>query len=95
MLSDRDRLLSTFDYAHNEMQLQRDFIAQIPQVLLCRKTRLEQRHLFLVEMKKAQYDPSKPLYVSPKALVSGTDVDFCRDIAQTSVEIYNAFLKTF
>lgn len=51
--------------------------------------------MFLVEMKKAQYDPSKPMYVSPLALVSGTDVDFCRDIANTSIEIYNTFLKTF
>jgi len=95
MLSDRDRLLSTFDYAHNEMQLQHDFIVRMPHILLCRKTRLQQRHLFLVEMKKAQYNPSKPMYVSPLALVSGTDVEFCRDIAKTSVDIYNAFLKTF
>ncbi|XP_011684926.1 PREDICTED: transcription termination factor 3, mitochondrial [Wasmannia auropunctata] len=91
----RDRLLGTFDYAHNEMQLQRDFIARMPHVLLCRKTRLEQRHLFLTKIKKAQYDPSKPMYVSPRALVSGTDAEFCRDIAKTSTDIYNAFLKTF
>nr|XP_012223666.1 PREDICTED: transcription termination factor 3, mitochondrial [Linepithema humile] len=90
----RERLLNTFEYAHDKMQLQRDFIVQMPQILLCRKTRLQQRHLFLVEMKRAQYDPSKPMYVSPRALISGTDVDFCRDIAKTTVEVYNAFLKT-
>ncbi|XP_012538097.1 transcription termination factor 3, mitochondrial [Monomorium pharaonis] len=94
-IKNRERLVSTFDYAHNEMQLQRDFIVRMPHILLCRKTRLEQRHLFLVELKKAQYDPSKPMYVSPRALVSGTDVDFCRDIANTSIDIYNEFLKTF
>ncbi|KYM96360.1 mTERF domain-containing protein 1, mitochondrial [Cyphomyrmex costatus] len=94
-IKNRSRLLSTFDYTHNKMQLQHDFITQMPHILLCRKTRLQQRHLFLVEMKKAQYDPSKPMYVSPLALVSGTDVDFCRDIAKTSIDIYNAFLKTF
>lgn len=49
----------------------------------------------MVEMKKAQYDPSKPMYVSPRALISGTDLEFCRDIAKTSVELYNEFLKTF
>lgn len=94
MFPDRGRLLNTFEYAHDEMQLQHDFIVQIPQILFCRKTRLQQRHLFLVEMKRAQYDPSKPMYVSPLALVSGTDLDFCRDVAKTTVEIYNAFLKT-
>ncbi|KAG5346073.1 MTEF3 factor, partial [Acromyrmex charruanus] len=57
----RDRLLSTFDYVHSEMQLQHDFITRMPHILLCRKTRLQQRHLFLVEMKRAQYDPSKPI----------------------------------
>ncbi|XP_011162406.1 transcription termination factor 3, mitochondrial [Solenopsis invicta] len=94
-IKNRERLVSTFDYAHKEMQLQREFITRVPQVLLCRKSRLEQRHLFLVEMKRAQYDPSKPMYVSPRALVSGTDVHFCTDIAKTSIDAYNAFLKTF
>jgi len=94
-IKNRDRLLSTFEYAHDKMQLQHEFLVKVPHVLLCRKTRLEQRHLFMVEMKKAQYDPSKPMYVSPRALVSGTDVDFCKDIAGTSTEVYNAFLKTF
>lgn len=94
-IKNRDKLLSTFNYVHSEMQLQRDFIVQVPHVLFCRKVRLEQRHLFLVEVKRAQYDPSKPMYVSPRTLVSGTDADFCRDIANTSIEVYNAFLKTF
>ncbi|KAL0119748.1 hypothetical protein PUN28_007885 [Cardiocondyla obscurior] len=91
----RNKVMNTFEYAHNEMQLQHNFIVQNSQILLCRKTRLQTRHSFLVELKKAQYDPSKPMYVSPRALISGTDVDFCRDVAKTSIEIYNAFLKTF
>jgi len=94
-IKNRDRLLSTFEYANHVMQLKHDFIVQMPQILFCRKSRLEQRHLFLVAMKKAQYDPLKPMYVSPRALISGTDLEFCRDIAKTSVEIYNQFLKTF
>lgn len=77
------------------MQLQRDLIVKMPQVLLCRKNRLQQRHLFLVELKKAQYDPFKPMYVSPRALVSATDAEFCINVAKTSVDVYNAFLKTF
>ncbi|XP_029158951.1 transcription termination factor 3, mitochondrial [Nylanderia fulva] len=94
-VKNRERLFAVFEYVHNEMQLQRDFIVRMPQILLCRKNRLRQRHLFLIEMKKAQYDPSKPMYVSPRALVSGTDAEFCINIAKTSVNAYNAFLKTF
>jgi len=77
------------------MQLQRDFIVQQPHILLCRKTRLQQRHMFLVELKRAQYDPIKPMYVSLKDLIGGTDIEFCRNIAKTSIETYNTFLKTF
>lgn len=94
-VSDRERLFDTFEYAHNEMQLQRDTIVQVPNILLCRKTRLQQRHMFLAELKKAQYDPTKPMYVSPLTLVSGSDVEFCRDVAKTSIEIYNEFQKLF
>lgn len=94
-VKNRERLFAVFEYAHNEMQLQHDFIVKMPQILLCRKNRLQQRHLFLVELKKAQYDPSKPMYVSPRALINGTDAEFCINIAKTSVDVYNAFLKTF
>ncbi|EZA53365.1 hypothetical protein DMN91_005052 [Ooceraea biroi] len=94
-VKNRTRLLDTFEYAHNEMQLQRNFVVQMPHILLCRKTRLQQRHSFLVEMKRAQYDPTKPMYVSPRDLISGTDVDFCKNIAKTSVEVYNEFQKLF
>ncbi|KAL6432730.1 hypothetical protein ACFW04_006257 [Cataglyphis niger] len=94
-VKNRERLFAVFEYAHHEMQLKHDLLVKVPHVLLCRKTRLQQRHLFLIEMKKAQYDPSKPMYVSPRALVSGTDVEFCMNIAKTSIDVYNAFLKTF
>lgn len=95
MFSDRERLLAVFEYAHDEMQLQHDFLTQTPHIFLCRKSRLVSRHLFLVKMNKAQYDPKKPMYISPQVLVSGTDADFCRDIAKASVDVYNEFLKTF
>ncbi|EFN76111.1 transcription termination factor 3, mitochondrial-like [Harpegnathos saltator] len=94
-VKNRERLIRIFEYVHDEMKLSHDLIVQSPHILLCRKNRLQQRHMFLVEMKKANYDPSKPLYVSPRALVSGTDVDFCRNIAKTSIDVYNEFLKTF
>ncbi|KAG7207511.1 hypothetical protein KM043_009143 [Ampulex compressa] len=91
----RTKVVTTFDYAHNKMNLTHKRISQQPQILLCRKSRLEQRHQFLVELNKAQYDPLKPSYVAPLTLVSGTDADFCRNVADTSIEMYNMFLKTF
>ena len=76
------------------MQLTHEIIAEQPQILLCRKSRLENRHKFLVELKKAQFDPLKPMYISPKTLVSGTDAEFCKNTADASILTYNLFLKS-
>ncbi|XP_015189163.1 PREDICTED: transcription termination factor 3, mitochondrial [Polistes dominula] len=90
----RKNIISTFDYAHNEMKLSHEFISSQPYVLLCRKRRLEQRHKFLVKLGRAQYDPTKPMYVSLIALIGGTDDQFCQNVAKTSRETYDLFLKS-
>ncbi|XP_043471576.1 transcription termination factor 3, mitochondrial [Leptopilina heterotoma] len=87
-------LRNSFDYAHNTMCLSHEILSLQPCILNCRKSRLEARHQFLVHIKKAQYDPLKPLYVSPKDIVSGTDSEFCANIAKTTILTYNDFLKT-
>ena len=88
-------VVKTFDYAHNKMKLSHKTIALQPIILLCRQHRLQRRHEFLVHLQKDQYDPLKPLYVSPKVLVTGTDVDFCNNVAKCSIDTYNLFLKSF
>ncbi|XP_043501940.1 transcription termination factor 3, mitochondrial [Polistes fuscatus] len=90
----KKNIISTFDYAHNEMKLSHEFISSQPHVLLCRKHRLEQRHKFLVKLGRAQYDPTKPMYVSLIALISGTNDQFCQNVAKTSTETYDSFLKS-
>ncbi|KAL2736945.1 hypothetical protein V1478_002324 [Vespula squamosa] len=90
----RKNITDTFDYAHNEMKLSHQFIVSQAYVLLCRKRRLEQRHMFLVKLGRAQYDPTKPLYVSLKSLIGGTDNDFCQNVAKTSTDTYDLYLKS-
>lgn len=77
------------------MQISHTSISREPNVLICRKSRLERRHRFLVELKRNQYDPTKPLYVSLLNLISGNDFDFCEKVAKVSIYTYNNFLKTF
>lgn len=77
------------------MGLSHTFICTEPKILICRKSRLERRHKVLVELKRNQYDPTKPLYVSLFDLISGTDIDFCEKIAKIPIKIYNDFLKSF
>lgn len=93
-MAGRDSLMRRFDFAHNHMGLSHQQIVQFPHVLLTRDFRMRQRHGFLKLLGRDQYDPSKPNYVSPLALVSGTDAEFCLTLAKSSVQAFNDFLKT-
>lgn len=42
----------------------------------------------------SRYDCHLPGYISLKRLVEGTDSEFCEKVAGTSVQIYNAYLKS-
>ncbi|XP_011196162.2 transcription termination factor 3, mitochondrial [Zeugodacus cucurbitae] len=89
-----DLLIERFAYAHETMQLSHDMLIQFPEVLSSREFRLRQRHEFLVTLGRAQYDPEKDLYVSPRDLVSGNDYHFVRNVAKSDLETYELFLKT-
>jgi len=83
-----------FDYVHNVMKLTHQQIVEFPQILKSRTFRVKQRHLFLELLGRAQYNPNLEGYISPKALVSGTDSEFCQTVAKSSVEAFNIFLKS-
>lgn len=76
------------------MNLSHELISAQPIVLTSRIHRIKERHLFLESLGRAQYNPKEPGYVSLTALVSGNDIDFCRDIAKTTVASFNLFQKT-
>lgn len=83
-----------FDYVHNVMKLSHEQIVDFPEILRSREFRVKQRHLFLELLGRAQYNPNLEGYVSPKAVVSGTDSEFCQIVAKSSVEAFNIFLKS-
>lgn len=90
----RHKVLNSFDYAHNHMKLSHEFISLQPHILSCRRNRLQARHQFLVHLNRDQYDPLKPMYISPLTLISGNDLEFCKNVANASIDTYNMFLKT-
>lgn len=94
MFPARRHIVEVFDYAHNTMKLSHDIICQKPKILNCRLFRLRTRHMYLEKLGKNQYDPTKPLYISPEALIVGTDAEFCVNVAKTTVDTYNLFQKT-
>lgn len=93
-MMDSDMLIERFAYAHQTMKLSHDMLIQFPEVLSSREFRLRQRHEFLVTLGRAQYDPEKDLYISPRDLVSGNDYHFVRNVAKSDLETYELFLKT-
>lgn len=76
------------------MNIDHKHIVEDPFVLLSRQHRLEQRHKFLKHLGKAQYDRSKPMYVSLTTLVSGSDEEFVMNVAKSTLPVYETFLKT-
>uniref|UniRef100_A0A1B6KMQ3 Transcription termination factor 3, mitochondrial n=1 Tax=Graphocephala atropunctata TaxID=36148 RepID=A0A1B6KMQ3_9HEMI len=87
-------LKERFHYVHNVMGISHEQILQQSGVLLFRNYIPKQRHEFLKALGKAQYNPRLPGYISLETLVQGSDVDFCTNVAKTSIEVFNAFLKT-
>lgn len=90
----RKKLVELFDYIHNTMKLPHEIMTKQAAILSCRLEKIRTRHEYLKALGKVQYDPTKPMYISPMSIVSGTDVDFCSNVAKTTVETYNMFLKS-
>ncbi|KAG8038729.1 hypothetical protein G9C98_000284 [Cotesia typhae] len=91
---ERRLTLLSFEYVHNEMMISHDIIAQMPLILRTNLDRIKSRHLFLKALKRDQYDPTKPLYVSLDDIASPTDHVFCCKSARTSIELYDMFLRS-
>ena len=79
---------------HNVVKLNHGMIAAFPAVLTCRDFIVRQRHQFLRFVKRDQYDPKMPNYVSPLDLISGTDAHFAERVAKSNVLEFNDFCKT-
>uniref|UniRef100_A0A8D9F1D1 Transcription termination factor 3, mitochondrial n=1 Tax=Cacopsylla melanoneura TaxID=428564 RepID=A0A8D9F1D1_9HEMI len=87
-------MVSNFNYVHSEMLIPHSAIVEYPNILTSRLFRVQNRHLFLVKLSRNQYDPTKEHYVSLESLISGSDAEFCTNVARTTIELYNMFLKT-
>ncbi|XP_062556204.1 transcription termination factor 3, mitochondrial [Armigeres subalbatus] len=90
----QDKLQYRFDFVHQRMQVTHAEILKHPEILESRDHRTKQRHGFLKFLGKAQYDPSKDLYISLKTLVEGTDQEFVINTAKSSMQCFDDYLKT-
>ncbi|CAG2209556.1 MTERFD [Mytilus edulis] len=93
-LSDIKQLSANFDYLHNVMGLSHKDVLMWPQIFQTITDRLKRRHQFLASLGRDQYDPKKENFVSLHDLVSGTDKFFSENVAKTTIELHDNFIKT-
>lgn len=83
-----------FDFLFNEMQMPRSSFVQYPPILKQSFQQLRTRCLYLKYLKRQQFDPSKPNYVSLKDLCLKTNELFSHHVAKSSLQQYLKFMKT-
>uniref|UniRef100_A0A669P3I9 Transcription termination factor 3, mitochondrial n=1 Tax=Phasianus colchicus TaxID=9054 RepID=A0A669P3I9_PHACC len=94
LTASKKRLRQTFDYLHNIMGIPHNMLTRFPQVFNSKLLRIKERHMFLIFLGRAQYDPTQPSYISLDQLVSLPDEVFCTEIAKASIQDFEKFLKT-
>jgi len=90
----RRELSRRLDLVHNTMKFSHSTIKKFPKLITGPDIEMRNRFLYLKKLKRDQFDPRLPLYVQPSALYNGTDEDFCKNHAKTTVDDYKLFVKT-
>ena len=87
-------LMKTFNFVHNEIGFSHEHILRWPNILRQRVSILRPRYQFLKFLKRDQFDPLRENYVSPQALATTQDLEFCNTVAKVPIKLFNDFLKT-
>lgn len=89
----KETILERFNILHNIMGVDHKIIAADPKVLYCREKRLLERHGFLKALKRDQYDPTQPGFVSLVAIANTTDDIFVTEVAKSTMEEFDNYAK--
>lgn len=86
--------MERYDFIMNRMKIGNAQLAKMPQILNNRLFRIKERHGFLWKIHRAQYDPTKELYVSLNDLCIGSDDEFAEKIAKRPYKEFDSYLRT-
>ncbi|KRZ89362.1 RuvB-like 1 [Trichinella sp. T8] len=78
----RSVLMKSFDYLHNAVGFSHETILSWPRCLRESSYKARARHQFLKRLKRDQFDPQRPNYVTIEAMLSGDDGEFCARVAK-------------
>ncbi|KRY90614.1 RuvB-like 1 [Trichinella pseudospiralis] len=79
---DKSVLMKSFDYLHNVVGFSHETILNWPRCLRESSYKARARHQFLKRLKRDQFDPQRPNYVTVEAMLSGDDGEFCARVAK-------------
>lgn len=86
--------MELYDIVTREMGISPRKILESPSILQMRAFVIRERHGFLKTLGRAQYDEEKDLFVPLASLIIGTNRDFAVDVAKSTYEEYDRFLRT-
>lgn len=94
MVFSAPNLKARLDYLMTGIPMDHKTITKFAHILTYRTFIIKTRHLYLLELGRAQYDPSKENYVSPTDLVCTPEDVFLSNVARTDNDTYKRFKKT-
>lgn len=86
--------MERYDYLIEQMNISNDLILKSPDILCAKTFKIKERHGYLKSIGRAQYDPHLDLYVSLGAIAASNDEEFATNVAKTSLEEYENYLRT-
>lgn len=86
--------MAIYDYLTREMKIDNSMLLKQTKIFKTRLFKIKQRHGFLASLGKAQYDPTKDLYVALDNLAVATDAEFVENIAKVPYAQFDAYLRT-
>ncbi|XP_069106000.1 transcription termination factor 3, mitochondrial-like [Argopecten irradians] len=90
---EEDNLKFRLEYLILNIPMDVDTITKFSYILRYPSYPIKERHLFLLELGRAQYDPTKENYISPTDLVCTPEPKFCK-LARTTPKIFKEFKMT-
>lgn len=86
--------MERYDILTREMKLPQELILENPNILQVRSFVLRERHGFLKSLGRAQYDRKIDLYVPLDAIGKGTNEEFAVNVAKSTYEEFDRYLRT-
>lgn len=86
--------MERYDIITREMKIPQELILKSPSILLVRAFVLQERLGFLKFLGRAQYDKNLPLYVSLDAIRNCNNEEFAVNVAKSTYEEFDAYLRT-